>query len=301
MKEKRLIDNYKKVLSSLVLLLLVSIVSAQTYYSGSNSFMQGFEKVFNGVVEFLRVLLEPFFGVSTIAGLTTGEVLFIKILFFSLILAVVWSVVDRIGVFGDNTWARVLVAIGASLLSTRILASPGWIETIMLPYSTLGIAISAGIPLIIYFFFIEKGLEGEEYRVLRRASWIFGMVIFAVLYFSRADEIGRIAGGSFNPAWIYLFSTAACLVLFLADGTIQSAFGKARSENITSLHRSKLKLALSGEIEALRKAVYEDNAYPTRRNGKIDDLDYERIYDSLMGRAKAAGMEERMKILPEHT
>ncbi|MEK6919343.1 MAG: hypothetical protein AABW73_04900 [Nanoarchaeota archaeon] len=286
MKQKRLLGGNFVLLLLLLTITMVSVVSAQTYYYGSNSFIQGFERVFQGIIDFLSAILTPFFGFSSIAGLTTGEVLFIKILFFSVVLAIIWSVVDAIALFGDNTWARVLVSIATSILATRILASPGWIETLMLPYSVLGIAIASLIPLLILFYFFEMT---SCQRIFRKIGWIFVGVVFLSLYFMRADEIGAAAGGNFNPAWIYLITTFACLAFFLFDGTIQSALRRAEVGRIHDLSHAHGIAAVNREARRL-EADIRAGGYNFNPAGRITGTHYRTIYNNLAGQAAALGI-----------
>ncbi|MBS3073919.1 hypothetical protein J4447_00515 [Candidatus Pacearchaeota archaeon] len=230
------------ILAALVVLVsLAVLVSAQ-------GFQQGFQNFWQGIIDILNTILSPVLGTSEdVQGFTQGEVLFMKALLFVIVLAITWSVLEMVPVFEDNTWVVVVVSIAVSILSTRFLATPGWIEAILLPYSALGIALTALVPLIIYFYFVEKTMTN---RTARKASWIFGIVVFAALYITRVGAIGtRLPSGyPFNPAWIYLITAGICLLFFLFDGTIRRAFVDSEMRALGATDRMALGAELRRKI-----------------------------------------------------
>jgi hypothetical protein len=264
------------------IIISTTIISAQT--TSDSAFIQGFEKAWNGVIDFITVILAPIFGTQSATNLAPGEVLFIKLLFFTILFLFVWSVAEQISLFSERKWAAVLVAIAVSVLATRFLAAPGWIETIMLPYGALGITISAIIPLIIYFYFVQATVENPT---MRKISWIFASVVFMILYFMRAEEIGQIAGGGFNPANIYLITAIACIAFLLFDKTIQKTMERVRAENQNQLQQAQDQLALMRKINDIQKDL---------ANGVLqtDTPHYKTIYNHLRDRARALGVEVRV-------
>ncbi len=197
-------------------LLLTFLVSAQ-------SALDTFKSFWEGLANFLDIIFSPILGTSAADGLTTGEVLFMKVLLFIIVLAIVWAVLGALPFFEDNTWVVVVISFAVSILSIRFIATPGWISTILLPYSVLGIALTAFLPLLIYFYFVEKIIGTKP--VLRKTAWILAAVIFTGLWISRFDEISKFAGaGKFNPVWIYAITAGLCLICFIFDKTIRRAF-----------------------------------------------------------------------------
>ena len=280
------------ILSALILSVLVLSVLVSAESSGFN---QGFKNVWQGIIDVLETILSPILGSSEVGNLKSGEVLFIKALFFAVILAFVWSILEILPIFENNTWTVVIVSIAVSILSTRFLLTPGWIETILLPYSALGIAVASLVPLMIYFYFIEKAMQGDNRRVLRKAAWIFGAVVFFCLFITRVEEIGKVVPESqFNPAYVYLLTAIACLIFFFADKTIQGYFAAEKARGFTTLLQSKSRVQLAEEIEKQMERVSKGTL-------KVDSDSYRAIYKDLKDRADGLGPEAQalLKALPE--
>ena len=104
-------------------------------------------------ITWTQEIFGPFFSVF-LGG--TGELLFERILFLFILLSIVYIVLGNIPVIADNIGARWIITIAVSLLSTRFLTETQLVKGILLPYGVLGIALTAGIPIIILFYFINK-------------------------------------------------------------------------------------------------------------------------------------------------
>jgi len=216
-------------------------------------------------------ILEPIFatvlGSSVVDGKTAGEVLFMKVLFFLIILAIIWTVLNMIDFFSDNTWVVVVIAGSVSILATRFLATPGWLSTVLLPYTVLGIALTAFLPFLIYFYFVEKALG--THQTMRKIAWILAAVVFTALYISRFEEIGNLAGAeSFNPAYIYLITAVTCIAFFIFDGTIRRAFVTSEMKSLGAADRSVL-------ITELRRKIRQANDDLT--NGILSPKDHKKM------------------------
>ncbi|MDO8517011.1 MAG: hypothetical protein Q7S33_02700 [Nanoarchaeota archaeon] len=225
-------------ISLLLSIFILNLVSAATPtvsdpIEALKSFGNGFLQVF-----------QPFF--ETILGTTpSGQLLFAKVLFLLLLFSIIWVVIDQIPLFSSNTWVSVLISITVSLLSTRFLTEAGWVQTILLPYSALGIAITAFLPLLIYFYFVEYALSKS--RILRKAAWIFAAVIFIGLWITRYEEIGA-------AAWVYPTAAGLCIIFFLMDGTIQRALKRMNIERQLSPIKYAELGRLENQMEGLVKA-----------------------------------------------
>ena len=124
---------------------------------------QGMEQL----IEAGERLLFPFFS-ALLGG--TSDMLFERVLFLVIIFAVVYIVISKMDVFEDNAYIIWIVSVSVSLLSTRFLVGEGLLKTMLLPYSVFGIAVSASLPLLIYFTFVEKF---DDSATVRKMLWIF--------------------------------------------------------------------------------------------------------------------------------
>ena len=195
----------------LLAVLMISLVAAADIPTEINNFIDGFVKS-----------IEPL--ASRVLGDTpSGQYLFAKVLFLIIVLAIVWTALDRVEFFNETRWVLWLVSLAVSILSTRWLTNEGIINTILLPYSVLGIAITAGLPFVLWFLIINVGLQGDQRRTIRRVAWVFFAVIFVGLYLTRQEAM---EGGR----WIYPVTALVSIIVASMDGTIQGFFNRLAME-----------------------------------------------------------------------
>ncbi len=202
----------KGILIALVIgLFTLSFVSAFDLASGLE---HGSEQV----IDLVEGIVGPFASVF-LGG--EGDFLFERILFFVIVLSIVYVILStKVPIFSEQPTLVWIVTIAISLLSTRFLTETQIIKTIILPHSVLGIALSAAIPLIIFFFFVES--FGNS-AVLRKTLWLFFLVVFIGLWASRYDELGDFS-------WIYMMTGIAAFFFFLFDGTIRRVIERSKME-----------------------------------------------------------------------
>jgi hypothetical protein len=196
----------------------------------------------NGVIEFLdkTKLFSAILG-----DIPEGDLFFAKILFFAIVFSIVYLILGKVTLFEKNTWALWIVSIAASILSIRFITDGGLIRTIILPYSALGVAISAAIPFVIAFLVIETGMKGRKNKTVRTIAWIFFTVVFLALWLTRS--VDDTLTGTWE--WMYIFTAALSLLMLSMDGTIQR---------------------IQGKIEMEKKFYYKDLE---RRNRLLNELD----------------------------
>jgi len=229
----------KKILIGLFisLILFSNFVSAFNFDIG-NIFQQSVQ----GVQDASRILISPFFG---------GEdnLLFEKILLFLIIVSIIKVTLAKTNIFGDDNRLGILVAFAVALLATRFLSDIQTVQNVLLPYSILGIAISAAIPLMIFFYFIQS----FESSIIRKVGWIFFVVIFIGLWNMRADELG-------NLAWIYLITGVIAFFFMLFDGTIRRALINQEWEQLEHENREKYEIDIRRQISQLRNDLANDTS-----------------------------------------
>src|SRR3989338_3911851 len=138
--------------------LLVGIIISSYLVSAADIATQ-VTNIIDGAVQVIEPVARYLLGETP-----SGEWLFAKVLFLLIILAVVWTALNNIEFFSENTWVLVVVSLGASILATRWLTE-GIVQTILLPYTAVGIAISAGIPFVVYFILVNVGLDRKSTRL----------------------------------------------------------------------------------------------------------------------------------------
>ena len=198
------------------------------------------------VVKTVNPILKQIIGDSN-----GSDLFFAKVIFLFVIFAVIWKATERIDFFNDHSWVMWVVSIGASILATRYVAQSDIIKGVLLPYSVLGVAITAGLPFVLAFLIIE-GMGGETRR---KIGWIFFGVVFLMLWVSRKD-MGPMKS-------IYLITAGASLVMIVLDGTFAKIRAKISTEKTNSLRTRKLELTWQKKLKEI------DDAYNSDTGGKI--------------------------------
>jgi len=188
------------VLGLALVILFATIASAYGYMD--------FESASNDIIRWISEIFGPFFAVL----FGSSEFLFEKILFFFIVVAITFVGVSRVPALDNKIAIIWIITFSVAVLSTRFLTESQVVQSILLPYSVLGIALTGGIPLVIYFYFVQAFDSGT----LRKILWIFFIVIFIGIWFSRYDDLGSLS-------YIYFFTGVVALIFLLADGTIRRA------------------------------------------------------------------------------
>ncbi len=188
------------------------------------------EQAVQGVQDASRILIAPFLG---------GEsgILFEKILLFIIIVSLIKVTLSKTELFGSDPKILMIIAFAVSLLATRFLSDRQIIENILLPYSILGVALSAIVPLIIFFIFTQS----FESSIIRKISWIFFVIIFLGLWKMRYPELG-------NLAWIYLITGILAFFFLLFDGTIRRAIINQEMKQLGHQNKEKFETDIRRQI-----------------------------------------------------
>jgi hypothetical protein len=249
------------ILSILILLsFLFPICSAQTQLSYGLS--QGILGVADIIISVFTTLFSLLLGSSQ-------EILYEKILFFFIISSLVYVSINRIKVgdelYFNNNAVRWIIILSVSLLATRFLTEIETVKTMLLPYSVLGVVITAFFPLIIGYYFITNSLDAG---ILRRSFWIFFTIVYLFLWRTRYSELGM-------TSWIYAFTAIISFIFFLFDGTIRNILLKQEAERqgvtMDENYRENYKAKLSQErTELTTNAAHYSPAYVKKRLRDIE-------------------------------
>jgi len=181
-------------------------------------------KFVEGFIGAAKPIINPILGETP-----SGQYLFAKFLFFLIVLAIVWTALSNVDFFEEKTWVLAVISIAAAILSTRFLTTEEIINTILLPYSTLGVVITAGLPFVLFFILVNIGWK-EQPAVLRRVAWIFFIVVFIGLWITRAGDTSTMKMG--NLAYVYPITALLAFIMILFDGTIHRFFVQLENEKV---------------------------------------------------------------------
>jgi len=259
----------------MLVLLFVGLVLSLEFVSAGP--VEDVNQVFKVIVDILRPLFELFLG-----PYSDQQIFFASVLLFVIIFSMVWVALNRMPLFSDNAWVLWIVSIAVAMLGTRWLGTKAIIETILLPYSTIGIVLTAGLPFLIFFAFVEFGLEGPQYRMVRKIAWVFFSVVFIFLWFARYEVISEAttqAGGGWlrHVYWIVVLIS---LGLAWGDGTIQ----KYIFEHKLSRGRTAVR---NRHADALRRELAQVDS--DLASGIITPADYQQRLRDIHRRMRALG------------
>lgn len=233
---------------------LLSIVSA--YNGFSIDLRRGSEQVIDIVIDFA----EPFLQIILGGEDYTGLLLFERFLIFILLLSIIYLSLKNITIFEDTPIVLWIVSVIVPLVAIRFINFE-WLNTILLSYQILGIAIAGILPFIIYLFFLHNITESST---ARKIGWVFFIVLYFGLWSTNQSE---------NYAQIYFWTMLVALVFLLLDGTIHRAFEKQKWKETG---REAIEKRIIDVGEDLKKAEISEVLSPKEKR-KIVKKDLEEI------------------------
>lgn len=235
-------------------ILFLNLVSAYSPYGGGFYYLGRGGDVISNIVTAGAPILEVLFGnyTESIGDFSSGEILFMKLLIFLILFVILQTVLKKVDLFKDNLAVVGILAVSISLISIRFMSANNLFYGVLLPYGTLGIALTTILPFFIFFLFIHNtGMKGTG----RRISWIFFVIIFLVLWANRTTEIGDIGNQ------IYLWTTISMIGVLIFDKQLHAY-----------LELEKLKKMFSGtkdsQINGLKLKLHNLELLPLEKRDK---------------------------------
>ncbi len=245
-------------------ILIINFISALSFYEGINS-------VWNNIKTITTPILQFFFG--NIAG----GLLLNKILIFIIILLLSWVGLKKSDFLSDYPIISKILVFAVAILAMKGIGSSELINAMLLPYTATGVALSAGLPFLIYFAVVNIGL-GEQPIIVRRIAWIFFAVIFFGLLASRIGGIWNILNPStWGFYWIYILTASIALAMAFLDGSIRKFFMKAEADKLDNIKEIKL----GARLRQLKKEYQKMN-----EEDIISDKEYKKLMKNLALKAK---------------
>ncbi len=253
-----------------ILVLLAVLFFAYKGMTGNaiTGFATGTGEAFKPIVEMVSGLITSVYEVlktplSYLVGATADvsadpdlstNIFLAKILLLILVLALVSTTFKSSGVDllkeGAAHW---VVSSIVAILAVRFL-TPEMIQTILVPYTTFGIVITAVLPFIIYFFFVEKTWGAPKSPVFRKVAWIFFAVVFLSIWIMRYDELKGQEG---IVGIIYPLTAMLAVLMCFIDGTIQKILNGWKKERQKESQNAKALHELN-ELEKRLARAYDD-------------------------------------------
>ncbi|MFA5485238.1 MAG: hypothetical protein WC260_03260 [Candidatus Pacearchaeota archaeon] len=181
----------------------------------------------------LSPLFEWILGNAETEELGLESDILIRIVFFSVILGLLWITLSNIELFNEKRPVLSILSIGLSLIITRGIFAIGVLREILMPYNVLGVTLITVIPFIVFFIFVERGLQGTSNRVIRKILWVF----YSVVFFAMLISLYRAKS---QYAWVYSLVVVLSILMFIFDGTIQKIFNKVKVDKMKGTHNVKM-------------------------------------------------------------
>lgn len=198
----------------LIVFALIAVIMSSFLVAAQTDIVSGLKDFGNGLLDIITSFTETLFGANGV-----GDNLFYTIFLLVIITGIVFVALSQVDFFEEKKGITLLIAFAAAYLGIRFFIQPGWIETILLPYNALALALTVLIPFAVYFWVVEKIFQYKP--TIRKIMWIVAIVMFVGLYFARAEAIGKAVGeGKFNPAILYLLAALISGLVLIFDGTI---------------------------------------------------------------------------------
>jgi hypothetical protein len=175
--------------------------------------VEGIRQLAQGLGETIYILIE--FIVNTLFTIESfNQFLVARIMIAIIVLLVVYTVINKNNLIGDKKPIHWIIASAITILTIRFMPQ-GFIEMILIQYTSLGVALTVFLPLIIFFFFIQQSGMGP---LARRAGWlIYGATFLALWY--QSENLSESAEFIY---WIGLLFITASLIF---DRKIHEYFG----------------------------------------------------------------------------
>lgn len=247
------------ILSLLILNQILPFISA--YGSFFLDLRQGSEQVIQGIEDFAT----PFFQV--LLGTGYDNYFFSKILLFLLLFAVLMTILERVPLFEGKGGVKFIVSAVISILSARYISDNQIIETIILPYSVLAIAIYNALVLLIFGYFIHDVIKSPAGR---RVGWGLYLAIFLGTWYDRYESLSQGA----NRAYLIFALIIGLGIAF--DPIIQKYIGLEEMKNARQAGlRNRITMLQAQHNHLLRSAP---TPVPANYQRTLDDIQKEIVH-----------------------
>src|SRR3989344_565926 len=229
--------DMKKVFSIFVLSLIIS-----SFFISFASAQNAGEKLASGISSFIEGVikaLEPLFKI--ILGENAKFEFASSILILLIVFCFVYIVLNNIDFFNNTPWVLWTVTIAVSVLSVRTIGSAEIIQAIILPYTTLGVVVSAAVPFALFGYFVFNNVQS---KTLRRILWIFFAIVFITIWAERAEDF---ISGEFDASNIYLYTAIASFIMIIFDGTFRKWLDSITEDKINNQGKSHNLIAIRTE------------------------------------------------------
>ena len=164
----------------------------------------------------------------------------------------------------DNKKVSIIIAVIIAILAIRFINENDFFEAILIQYGTLGIALTAILPTIIFFYFIYGTQMGSGGR---KISWFVYGVIMLSLWALKFSDLTKTAN------WIYGILVFGITLIIIFDKNVKAQLGFGDIKRFERENKDKRKRELKRELfeldEDYRDGIIETEEEYKSRGKKI--------------------------------
>lgn len=274
----------------------LGVVSAYCSSGDIGCYVRGVFEAAKGILQALwSQLISPI--ITGVFNITNPDEIVPKFLFFMIVLGVVHFALRNVNFFqNQNSFLYGIIVFAVAFLSVRYLSQTNIVETILFPYSVLGIVITSGLPFLTMFMILNIGFTGPQYKWLRVGGWSLFGVAFIWLWFNRGGAvtvtnaggqfvdytsflpfitgaaINPVAGNLANFSWIYLVTALLCFAVAIFDNRIQRVKDKIGEDKLSFIQKSSIISDLDDKLAEMQKRLSMGIGNREQIKEVIDDL-----------------------------
>lgn len=204
--------------------------------------IQGVYQLTEGLREIIyiltRFITDAIFEINTF-----DEYLFARIILFTIILLIVYTVLKKSSLLGEKGPIIWIISSAISILSIRFIPRE-LLEFALFQYGTLGAAIAIFFPFIIFLFFLHKSDIGP---MPRRIGWIFFGGSYIAIWAFRQGAISGI------EEYLYWAGILAIAIAYFFDGQIHAKFGALERQTARREHDARRYTSIQRRINELEE------------------------------------------------
>ena len=231
----------KKFGERLSIFTFLTIISSPIVSAGP---VDGLRLLLEGVGDMLFIIIR-FIGDIILDLNTFDEYLFIRLLLFLIIFIIINSVLKKNSLISSDSKINTIIALSVSILTIRYMDND-LLGAILLPYTTLGAAITIFLPFMIYFFFIHQSSVGPFGR---QVGWVIFAFSFTAIW--AFDESNMFANETVT--YIYLGGIIFVAIALIFDKRIHEYFGLSAYRQMKSDAKDKNRVMAQKVLQELIK------------------------------------------------
>ena len=247
--------NYLNIVFSLVLSIILFIPFA------SAGPPETIPEQIGGIIEDIIGILGPILK-GIMGEFDSEEFLIAKGLLLILLIVIISTILKRTPIGKNNEKTANIIAIIISILAVRFINDNQLINGILLPYGTLGVAITTILPFVIFFYFVHYTNMGS---FARKISWAFFAIIFLSLWLTR-EGLSEVSNQ------IYGWTMLAMIIIFFFDKSIHNYMGNKEIKDISKKAKQRRLAKLVAEFNSY---VNAGGAYDSNIESVMKDLESE--------------------------